>query len=131
MTDTSVAQPATTPVQALTSDQISRLVELMSPEQFAALAASAKDRKTTEREARKTITLRGRKFVEALITSVTSDQTHETGLPSRVFTSGAVGWTLGGSKFQGADGKSYRAYVLIRDEATIPEKDKSEPEDTD
>lgn len=43
-------------------------------------------------------------------------------LPEQTFTSGARGYSLGGSKFTHGD-KTYRVSVLIRDEATIPAKE--------
>ena len=61
------------------------------------------------REQSKALTL---SFVEQVVNT----------LPVTTFTSTAQGYSLGGSKFVVA-GKSYRVQLLIRDEATIPDKD--------
>lgn len=44
-------------------------------------------------------------------------------LDEQVFSSGAHGYSLGGSKIVLPNGKSYRVSILIRDEATIPAKE--------
>lgn len=57
---------------------------------------------------------RAKSLASDVVTLVTTSD-----IPRQTFTSTAEGWSLGG-KFEGADGKTYRVSVLLRDEATIP-----------
>lgn len=117
----------TTVLSSLDTSDLLKLIGALDPEEFATLRAATNDRAKNEREAAKTIRLRARVYVQALVTSLTSNTSATDGTPPRVFTNkydenapGATGWSLGGSKFTSADGKTYRVSVLVRDESTIP-----------
>lgn len=83
--------------------------------QLVAQIKADEERAAVERKAARE---KGKALTSDIVTMVTTSE-----VPRQTFTSGAEGWSLGGSKFVGADGNTYRVSVLLRDEATIPEKE--------
>lgn len=84
--------------------------------QVAHLVAQIKANEASQKAAQKAKREKSRTLVADFVTTVV----HE--LDEQSFSSGARGYSLGGSKID-AYGRSWRVSVLIRDEATIPAKD--------
>lgn len=87
--------------------------------QVEALMAQVKERQDAEAEAKKAQREQAKGLAQDIVTLVTTSE-----VPRQTFQSGAQGWQLGGKDFTSEDGTKYRVSVLIRDEATIPAKEK-------
>lgn len=104
---TRTRKPAAINLDALDETQIASLLAQVAERQAAAKAAKA-EAKQVHRGLVQT-------FLESCVGTLTS----------QTFTSGAEGYSLGGSRFVVGE-KSYTVSVLIRDTATIPAKESVE-----
>lgn len=87
----------------------------LTDEDRAALVAQIKADEQRAADEAKAAREKAKGLAADIVTMVTTSD-----VPRQTFSSTAEGWSLGGSKFVGADGKTYRVSVLLRDEATIP-----------
>ncbi len=91
--------------KALTAAQVAEVLAQLKEAQDASEAAAKAKRE------------QGKAITSAFVGTVVD------ALDEQTFTSGARGYSLGGSKVAHG-GKTYRVSILIRDEATIPAKEK-------